>query len=141
LREGRNTVKEIDEVNLPDGIGYAQTHEWARVEGDVVKIGISDYAQDSLGDITFVEMPQVGDAFKKGEQCGSVESIKAVSELYMPVGGEITAVNEALIDSPGLINSDPYGEGWILTVTPESPEEMESLMKGPAYREMLKGLE
>jgi glycine cleavage system H protein len=94
-----------------------------------------------MGDITFVEFPQVGDTFQKGEQFGSLESTKAVSELFMPVSGEILAINESLAESPGLVNSDPYGEGWILQVKPSHIEDMESLAGPDAYREMLGGLE
>jgi glycine cleavage system H protein len=134
-------VKEIEELNLPEGALYAETHEWARVEGDLVKVGISDYAQDHLGDLTFVELPPLGDRFAKGEQFGSVESTKAVSELFMPVTGEIAAVNTELAESPGLVNSDPYGAGWIVAIKPDRVEELESLMNSSAYREMLGGLE
>lgn len=134
-------MKEIAEVNLPEDLRYAETHEWARLEGDKVRVGITDYAQDHLGDLTFVEFPQVGDVLEKGAQCGSLESTKAVSEIFMPVGGEILAINQALADSPGLINSDPYGDGWIVEIKPERPEEMQSLLSAAAYREMLGELE
>lgn len=134
-------MKEIDELTLPDDLRYAETHEWARLEGDIVRVGISDYAQDHLGDITFVELPQLDDSFQQGEQFGTVESTKAVSELFMPVGGEILAVNADLLESPGLINSDPYGAGWILAIRPDRPEDLESLLNSAAYREMLGGLE
>jgi len=134
-------VKEIDELNLPEEALYAETHEWARVEGDLVKVGISDYAQDHLGDLTFVELPSLGETFAKGEQFGSVESTKAVSELFMPVGGEIAAVNGELVESPGLVNSDPYGAGWIVAIKQDRVEDLESLMNRSAYRDMLKGLE
>lgn len=130
-------MKEINELVLPDDLKYAKDHEWIRQEGDKVKTGISDYAQDQLGDITFVEMPEVGDVFGRGEECGTLESTKAVSELYMPVGGEITAVNGELEDNPGLINSSPYGEGWILEIKPESAEEMDGLLDKAAYLDML----
>ncbi len=133
-------MKEIAELNLPEDLRYAETHEWVRLESDKVRIGITDYAQDHLGDLTFVEFPQVGDAFQKGVQCGSLESTKAVSEIFMPVSGEILAVNDALAESPGLINSDPYGDGWIVEIKPERPEDAQSLMSAAAYREMLGGL-
>ena len=100
-------MKDINDVSLPDDIYYAESHEWAKTEGDHVKVGISDYAQDQLGDIVFVEMPEVGETFDKGAEFGTVESVKAVSELYMPVGGEIMAVNGALEDAPELLNQDP----------------------------------
>ncbi len=134
-------MKALEEVNLPDNLRYAETHEWVRLEGDIAFVGVSDYAQDSMGDITFVEFPQVGDTFQKGEQFGSLESTKAVSELFMPVSGEILAINESLAESPGLVNSDPYGEGWIVQVKPSHIEDMESLAGPDAYRETLGGEE
>ncbi len=134
-------MKALEEVNLPDNLRYAETHEWVRLDGDIAFVGVSDYAQDSMGDITFVEFPQVGDTFQKGEQFGSLESTKAVSELFMPVSGEILAINESLAESPGLVNSDPYGEGWIVQVKPSHIEDMESLAGPDAYRETLGGEE
>jgi glycine cleavage system H protein len=139
--KGGGTLKEITELNLPDNVCYAETHEWAKPEGEVIRVGISDYAQEQLGDLTFVEMPNVGDVLRKGEQFGVVESTKAVSEVFMPVGGEVTAVNADLVESPELINTDPYGAGWIIEVKPENSEELESLMTNAAYRVMLEGLE
>jgi len=134
-------VKEISELNLPEDLRYAATHEWARLDGENVKVGITDYGQDRLGDITFVELPQVGDSFSKGEQFGTVESTKAVSELFAPVGGEVVAVNANLSDSPGLVNEDPYAAGWIIEIKLESPQDLDSLLNSAAYREMLGGLE
>jgi glycine cleavage system H protein len=139
--KGGGTLKEIDELNLPDNVRYAETHEWARLEGAVVRVGISDYAQEQLGDLTFVEMPNLGEVLRKGEQFGVVESTKAVSEVFIPVGGEVAAVNADLVESPELINTDPYGAGWIIEVKPEHSEELESLMTNAAYRVMLEGLE
>ena len=132
-------MKDIDEVILPDDIRYAESHEWANAQGDNVKVGISDYAQDQLGDIVFVEMPDVGETFDKGVEFGTVESVKAVSELYMPVGGEIVAVNGALEDSPELINNTPYSDGWMIEVKPDDPTELDSLMTKDAYLASLKG--
>jgi len=131
-------MKSIDELNLPEDCRYTQEHEWARLDGDKVRVGISDYAQDQLGDIVFLELPQVGDVFKKGEVFGTVESVKAVSELYMPVGGEVIAVNSTLEDSPQLVNSFPYEEGWIIDVKPTDPIEMDALLTKQAYLEMLR---
>ncbi len=139
--KGVGTLKEIEEFNLPDNVRYAQTHEWVKQEGDNVRVGITDYAQDQLGELTFVELPNPGDELRKGEQFGVVESVKAVSELFMPVGGEILAVNTDLAESPELINTDPYGAGWIIEIKPEHPEEMEDLVTANVYREMLGGLE
>jgi glycine cleavage system H protein len=134
-------VKEIAELNFPDTVRYAETHEWAGLDGDRVFVGITDYAQDHLGDITFVELPQVGDVFHKGEQFGTVESVKAVSELFVPIGGEILEVNTDLADSPDLVNSDPYSAGWMLQVKPQRVDELESLMTADAYRNFVEGLE
>lgn len=131
-------MKEIDELYLPEDIRYTSDHEWARVTGDSVKIGISDYAQDQLGDIVFVELPQVGDSFGQGDEFGTLESVKAVSELYLPVGGEVVAVNEALEDSPELLNQDPYGN-WIVEIKPDSPGDYDKLLDSNAYLEILRG--
>jgi glycine cleavage system H protein len=134
-------MKEISELELPDDLRYAEDHEWAEMEGDQVKVGVSDYAQDQLGDIVFVELPQVGDTFSKGDEFGTVESVKAVAELYMPIGGEITAVNNALEDSPEWLNKSPYQDGWIIKVKPKDPSEIDALMTKTSYVEMLKGLQ
>ena len=132
-------MKDISDVTLPDDIHYAENHEWAKSEGDHVKVGISDYAQDQLGDIVFVEMPEAGESFEKGAEFGTVESVKAVSELYMPFGGEIVAVNSALEDSPELINNTPYSDGWMIEVKPDDPSELDALMTKDAYLTSLKG--
>jgi glycine cleavage system H protein len=139
--KGGGTLKEIAELSLPDNVRYAETHEWAKLVGEAVRIGISDYAQEQLGALTFVELPNLGEEFRKGEQFGVVESTKAVSEVFMPVGGEVVAVNADLVESPELINSDPYEAGWIIEVKPGHPEQLESLMTNTAYRIMLEGLE
>ena len=133
-------MKEINELNFPDDVRYTKDHEWARTDGDMICIGITDYAQDQLGDIVFVEMPEVGAAFKKGEEFGTLESVKAVADIFIPVGGEIAEVNTALEESPGLVNTSPYTDGWIAQVKPEDPSEMERLMDKNAYLEMLKGM-
>ncbi len=135
-------MKSIDELNLPVDCRYTQDHEWARIDGEKIRVGVSDYAQDQLGDIVFLELPQVGDVFKKGEVLGTVESVKAVSELYMPVGGEVIAVNSTLEDSPQLVNKRPYEEGWMVDVKPIDATEMDALLTRQAYLEMLgKGAE
>lgn len=133
-------MKELEELHLPEDLVYTKDHEWARREGDVVVVGISDYAQDQLGDIVFVELPEVGDSFATGDEFGTLESVKAVSELYLPVGGEIVAVNEELDDSPELINQDPYG-GWIIKIKPDDPEELDKLLDHSSYMGILKGNE
>jgi len=132
--------KEISELVLPDDLRYTDDHEWVKSDGDKVKVGITDYAQDQLGDIVFVEVPEVGSTFEKGEEFGTLESVKAVSELFMPIGGEITAVNEKLEDAPDLVNSDPYGDGWMIEIKPGDPAEIDALKDKAAYLEMLKGL-
>ncbi len=132
-------MKEIDELNLPDDLHYSKDHEWARLEGDKVIIGIDDYAQDQLGDIVFVELPEVGATFSKGEEFGTVESVKAVSELFMPIGGEILAINTALEETPEHVNNSPYNEGWMIEVKPSDVAEMDALMDKDAYIKMLKG--
>ena len=132
-------MKAISELNLPEDVKYTDDHEWAKADGGVVRIGISDYAQDQLGDIVFVELPEVGSSFDKGEEFGTVESVKAVSELYMPIGGEVTAINENLADEPEQVNSDPYKGGWMIEVKASDPAELDALKSKAEYLEMLKG--
>ena len=132
-------MKEISELNLPDDLRYAEEHEWARSESGNIRIGIDDYAQDQLGDIVYVDLPQVGDTFSKGEEFGSVESVKAVSELFLPVGGEIVEINNKLEDAPELVNNSPYDDGWMVLIKPNDPAELDALMDKNAYIEMLKG--
>lgn len=132
-------MKEISELILPDDVRYADDHEWARPENGVVRIGISDYAQDQLGDIVFVELPEAGAIFEKGQEFGTIESVKVVSEMYMPVSGEIMAVNENLEETPELINQDPYNEGWIVEVKPADTSEIDDLMTKDEYLSMLEG--
>jgi glycine cleavage system H protein len=103
-------------LSVPEELQYTRSHEWVRTEGDTATIGITDHAQDELGDIVFVELPEEGATFEAGDSFGNVESVKAVSDLYTPVGGEVVGVNEALSDSPEKINEDPYGEGWIVKI-------------------------
>lgn len=132
------TLKEINELNLPEDISYTSDHEWVRREGDTVKIGISDYAQDQLGDIVFVEMPEVGDSFKQGDELGTLESVKAVSEIYLPVSGKIISVNSVLEDAPEMVNEDPYAN-WIVEVQPDDQREFEALLSRDGYLAMLHG--
>ena len=133
-------MKEIHELKLPEDVRYAEDHEWVRPENGKCVVGISDYAQDQLGDIVFVELPEVGTTLSKGEAFGTVESVKAVSELYMPVGGTVAGINSDLEESPELVNNHPYGQGWMIELQPSDPDEIESLMTQSAYLEMLKGL-
>ena len=132
-------MKELNELSFPDDVRYAESHEWARSEGHRVKVGITDYAQDQLGDIVFVELPEVGETFDKGEEFGTVESVKAVSELYLPVSGEVVAVNSSLEESPEKVNNTPYGDGWMIEVKADNPSELDGLMSKEAYLETLKG--
>ena len=131
-------MKEISELNFPDDLRYTEDHEWAKQEGKEIRIGISDYAQDQIGDIVFVEMPEVGDNFEKGEEFGSLESVKAVSSMFIPLGGEIVAINEALEEAPERVNDAPY-ESWIIEIKPSDQSELEDLLTVDAYRELLQG--
>ena len=131
-------MKELNELHLPDDIRYTDEHEWARLSGDIARIGVSDYAQDQLGDIVFVELPAVGDTIAKGEVFGTLESVKAVSELYLPLSGEVVAVNTALTDAPELINQDPYA-AWIIEVRPSDAGEYDQLLSAAAYLDLLRG--
>jgi len=132
-------MKEISELNFPDDLRYAQDHEWVNIKDHTAIIGISDYAQDQLGDIVYVELPAVGKKFSKGAEFGVVESVKAVSELYMPIGGEIVSVNTLLEDTPERVNTSPYGDGWMMEIKIENPSEIDSLLTKDAYLKMLKG--
>jgi len=133
-------AKEISKIILVDGLKYAKEHEWAKKEGDTVKIGITDYAQDQLGEIVFVELPEVDSEFDKGDEFGTLESTKAVVDLYMPIGGKIVAINEALEDESELVNKDTYGDGWMIEVALSDLAELDALMDKDAYLELLKGL-
>ena len=131
-------MKEISELTFLEDVRYSKEHEWMRVEGDTVKVGISDYAQDQLGDIVFVELPQAGDSFEAGEVFGTVESVKTVSELYMPMGGEIVSVNNTLEESPEFINDKPYEDGWMIVFKPNDMAEYDNLLSHQEYTSFLK---
>ena len=122
-------------ANTPEDNRYAKSHEYVHVEGDTGTIGITDYAQKELGDVVFVELPQVGTQLEMGDELGSIESVKAVSELFAPVSGEVTEVNEALADKPELVNTDPYGDGWMIKVRLTTSEEADELMSAEEYEE------
>ena len=124
-------------MNLPENLKYTKEHEWIRVEGDVAVVGITDFAQGELGDIVFVEIETVGESLEGGETFGTVEAVKTVSDLFMPVGGEVIEFNAALEDSPELINKDPYGEGWMIRIKISDPEQLDELMDAEAYQAML----
>ncbi len=120
-------------IKVDPGCRYTKTHEWVRIEGDHARVGITDYAQQQLSDIVYVEVPEVGDTFNAGEVFGVVESVKAASDTYLPMGGEILEVNTELEDSPELVNQDPYGEGWFVKVTIDDPDEANQLMNAEEY--------
>ena len=132
-------MKEINELNLPENLKYTKDHEWAKLESDIVTIGINDYAQDQLGEIVFVELPEEGDLFEKDDEFGSVESVKAVSEIFMPVSGEIVEINETLEDAPELVNESCYEKGWLIKVKLDDISQLDDLLDKGAYLEMLKG--
>ena len=119
----------------PEDNKYAKSHEYVNVEGDIGTIGITDYAQEELGDVVYVEIPQVGTELEANEEMGSIESVKAVSELFAPVSGEVIEVNEALADKPELVNTDPWGDGWMLKVKLSSPDDLGELMNAEEYNE------
>ncbi|HIC94707.1 MAG TPA: glycine cleavage system protein GcvH, partial [Anaerolineae bacterium] len=124
-------------MKVDENCRYAETHEWVRVEGDLAVAGITDYAQEQLSDITYVELPVVGEIFEKGEVFATVESVKAAADCYMPLSGEITAVNEELADSPQLVNEDPYGAGWFVEFTPSDLSELDELMTPEEYEKFV----
>lgn len=128
-------------MTFDGSVKYQESHEWARVEGDLVVIGISDYAQEELGDVVFVELPEVGATLKKGDTFGVVESVKAASDLYVPAGGEVVEVNEVLKDTPETINGAPFADGWIVKMKPTDLTELDSLMDVDAYRSFTEGLD
>ncbi len=116
---------------------YQETHEWARREGDLIVCGISDHAQDSLSDIVYIEFPEIGDTLNQGDAFGVIESVKAASDLYMPMSGEIVEVNEALEEEPELVNSDPYGEGWLIKIKPADLGEWDGLLSTDDYQKVI----
>ncbi|KAB1187741.1 MULTISPECIES: glycine cleavage system protein GcvH [Haloferax] len=120
---------------IPDDRKYLESHEWTTTDGDTVRVGISDFAQDELGDVVFVELPAEGDEVAAGDEFGVVESIKAVSDLYAPISGTVAAVNEDLFDAPELVNDDPYGDGWMLELEPSDTDEFDDLLSPEEYRE------
>ncbi|MDQ3667377.1 MAG: glycine cleavage system protein GcvH [Acidobacteriota bacterium] len=125
-------------ANVPEDLHYSKDHEWVRVEGDVAVVGITDYAQNSLGDVVYIELPKVGEQFAANESFGSVESVKAVSEVFSPVSGIVAEVNEALNDEPEKVNGDSYGEGWMIKVRMSSPGEVDSLLTAAEYEDFTK---
>jgi len=126
-------------MQFPDDLRYSSDHEWVRVEGDLVRVGITDYAQDALGDVVFVDLPAVGASAGAGASFSEIESTKSVSDIYAPVAGEVVEVNTALADAPELVNQDPYGAGWICVIRPTDPAELGALLDAEAYRRLVEG--
>jgi len=124
--------------NVPENLRYSKDHEWIRVEGETGTVGITDHAQNSLGDVVYVELPRPGDTFEAHAAFGSVESVKAVSELFMPVSGEVTEVNESLQDEPESVNTDPYGAGWMVRIRVSKPGDLDGLLDAAEYEDFLK---
>ncbi len=127
----------MSDLEYPAGLRYTAEHEWVRTEADIVRIGITSFAQEALGDVVYVSLPAVGDAVTAGDTCGEVESTKSVSDLYAPVTGEVTAVNPALDATPELVNTDPYGEGWMYELRPSDAADVEALLDVEGYRAQL----
>ncbi|HAL65316.1 MAG: Glycine cleavage system H protein [Bacteroidetes bacterium 38_7] len=127
-------------MNILDDLKYTREHEWIRVEGDLAKVGITDYAQSQMGDIVFVDVQTVGEMLEKGESLGSIEAVKTVEEIYMPVSGEIVEFNEKLSENADLLNKDPYGEGWIVKISLTDPLEINDLLDAPSYRTFIESL-
>ena len=123
--------------NIPENLRYSKDHEWVEVDGDIATIGITDYAQHSLGDVVYIDMPRVGDKLGSHEAFGSVESVKAVSEIFVPVGGEITEVNDGLNDTPESVNNDPYSAGWMVKMKMDNPGEADAMLSAAEYEEFL----
>jgi glycine cleavage system H protein len=128
-------------ANVPEGLYYSKDHEWLRVEGETGTVGITDHAQHSLGDVVYVELPKKGETFAAHDTFGSVESVKAVSELFLPIAGEVTEVNESLADEPEKVNTDPYGDGWMLRVKLSNRGEVDSLLNAAEYEDYIGSLE
>lgn len=125
-------------ANTPEELSYSKDHEWVRIAGDKATIGITDHAQNQLGDVVYVELPKVGERFAAHEPFGSVESVKAVSEIYMPLTGTVAEVNSSLADSPEKVNHDPYGEGWMIAISVENASEIDRLLSAAEYEDYLK---
>ena len=126
-------------MNVPEELRYSSDHEWARQEGNRVRVGITDYAQDALGDVVFVQVPDVGTVVKSSDSFGEIESTKSVSDVYAPVSGTVVAVNDALGTEPELVNRDPYGDGWLCEIELSDPNELDGLLDAAAYQALLEG--
>lgn len=121
-------------MNFPQNVKYTNEHEWIRLEGDIAYVGITDYAQEQLGDIVFVDLPTVGESMDEGDIFGTIEVVKTISDLFLPVAGEIVAQNEALEENPELVNKDPYGEGWLIKMKPVNTADLDNLLDVEAYK-------
>jgi glycine cleavage system H protein len=126
-------------MDLPSELRYSTDHEWVRVEEGRVRVGITDYAQDALGDVVFVELPVLGAQVERGASCSEVESTKSVSEIYAPVSGTVAEINAELTDNPERLNDDPYGEGWICVIEPSDPAQLDELLDAEGYRSLIEG--
>ncbi len=126
-------------MNIPEDLKYTQEHEWVKAEGEIATIGITDYAQSELSDIVYLELPEVGKTLQKGDVITTLEAVKTVADVYTPVSGEIIEVNEKLKDQPGLINEDPYGEGWIVKIRMSNPDELNELLSAEEYKNIIEG--
>ncbi len=124
-------------INIPEQLFYTESHEWVQIDGEIVTIGITDYAQSELGDVVFVEVPDVGEAVKREESFGTIEAVKTVEDLLSPATGEVVEANESLGDHPELMNKDPYGAGWIIRIRAEDPGELDELLNASEYRDLL----
>lgn len=125
-------------VDAPNELKYTKSHEWVRIENDgVVRVGITQHAQNLLGDMVFVELPEIDSNVTAASECAVIESVKAASDVYSPIGGQVTEVNEVLLDSPGTVNSDPYGEGWLFRVRPSDEQELSALLDSQQYSDMI----
>lgn len=126
-------------MNCPQNLKYTKEHEWIRVEGDIAYVGITDYAQEQLGDVVFVDIPTVGEALEAGETFGSIEVVKTISDLFLPIAGEVIEQNETLEENPELVNKDPYGEGWLIKMKPSDVKDVEDLLDAEAYKAVVNG--
>ena len=124
-------------MNIPSNLQYTKDHEWAKIENGVATIGITDFAQGKLSDIVFVELPEVGKSFNAGDTFGTIEAVKTVTDLFSPISGKIVAINEGLDSDPGKVNSDPYGDGWLVKIRLSDPDEKDELMSSIAYEEII----
>lgn len=126
-------------MNIPQNLKYTNEHEWIRVEGEIAYVGITDYAQEQLGDIVFVDIPTVGESLEANETFGTIEVVKTISDLFLPVSGEVIELNEALEENPELVNKDPYGEGWLIKIRPENVSDVDGLLDAEGYQAVING--